>query len=42
MNNYSNMRKLGRVLVGKYKEGDSQGDVNKSGQSGCSLLHLGL
>ena len=22
MNNYSNMRKLGRVLVGEYKEGD--------------------
>ena len=42
MNNYSHMRKLGRILVGEYEEGDSQGDVNKSEQSGCPLLRLGL
>ena len=40
MNNH--IRKVIRILVGEYREGDAEGDLSRSGQSGYLVLQGGF
>ena len=40
MNNH--IRKVVRILVGEYREGDAEGDLSRSGQSGYLVLQGGF